>query len=97
MAFGRNRQLFRRGSQSLLRRNRGAIYNIMGEEIAMLVNQLQDSGQHSVVWKGKDSSEGLVNPGVYVYKIQINGQVQNNKMLLFHPPGLYYRTTLPAK
>lgn len=46
----------------------------MGEEIAMLVNQLQDSGQHSVVWEGKDSSEGLVNPGVYVYKIQIMGK-----------------------
>lgn len=46
------------------------ILNLMGQEIAILVNEFQKSGFHQVTWEGKDMSGREVSSGIYLYSIQ---------------------------
>ncbi len=53
------------------------IYNVLGQEVATLVNELQQPGRYQVQF---DASE---NPsGIYFYKIQYNGKTLSRKMVL---------------
>ena len=53
------------------------VYNILGQEIRMLVNEFKESGTHTV----NLDAVGL-NSGVYIYKIESNGFTQTRKMTL---------------
>lgn len=53
------------------------IYDILGKEIASLVNEKKEAGSHKVAFNAKDLASGM-----YIYTIQANGQVQSKKMLL---------------
>jgi hypothetical protein len=53
------------------------VYNIIGQEVATLVNGLQQAGSHSVVF---DASK--LTTGVYMYKIQAGDFVDVKKMVL---------------
>ncbi|MBC8488913.1 MAG: carboxypeptidase regulatory-like domain-containing protein [Bacteroidetes bacterium] len=46
------------------------IYNILGEEITILVDAEQKAGEYSVIWDGKDSSGGDLNSGFYIYSLE---------------------------
>jgi len=63
------------------------IYNILGQEIRTLVDNLtQTANQYSVYWDGKDNSGTLVTSGIYSYKLtsKSNNQVleKSRKMVL---------------
>jgi len=53
------------------------VYNIKGELVTTLVDQVQSSGLHSV----KFNAAGL-NSGVYLYKLQSASKSITNKMIL---------------
>jgi len=53
------------------------IYNLRGQEVARLLNQVQNAGTHKIVW---DASK--VASGVYLYKLQAGDFVQTRKMVL---------------
>lgn len=53
------------------------VYDILGNEIATLVNEEKPAGTYEVNF---DASR--LSSGVYLYKLQSNGQVQTRKMLL---------------
>ena len=53
------------------------IFDMLGKEVANLVNETQDEGQYSVLF---DASN--LPSGVYVYSLRVNDFVQNNKMTL---------------
>ncbi|MBE0641093.1 MAG: T9SS type A sorting domain-containing protein [Bacteroidales bacterium] len=46
-----------------------SVYNILGEEVANLVNSHQASGQYTV-----DFNAGNLMPGIYQYRLQLNGK-----------------------
>jgi hypothetical protein len=53
------------------------VYNLMGQEVAALVNRNLTSGRHTV------SFDGVSLPsGVYLYRLNVNGFVAERKMLL---------------
>jgi len=58
------------------------ILNILGQEVATLLNESQASGEYSIVWNGLDHSGHEVNSGVYYCWIQTSDQVFTRKMLL---------------
>ena len=53
------------------------IYNILGKEIATLVNEYRPAGQYEVNWNAAN-----LPSSVYIYTLQINGYSSSKKMLL---------------
>ena len=53
------------------------VYNILGQEVALLVNQEMTAGQHSVKFVGNGLSSG-----VYIYKLNAGSFSSIKKMVL---------------
>ena len=53
------------------------IYNLLGQEIARLIDGEQAAGVHSVIWEATNLSTGI-----YFYRIQAGDFVQTRKMVL---------------
>jgi hypothetical protein len=53
------------------------MYGILGNEVAVLVNEKKEAGNYEVVFEGSD----LAN-GIYIYMLQVGNSVQSRKMIL---------------
>jgi len=51
------------------------IYNIRGQHVKTLVNEIEPAGEHSVIWDGTDNHGKPVPGGVYLYNLEIDGKV----------------------
>lgn len=58
------------------------IFNVLGEKVHTLVNQLQEGGTHQVNWSGTDDQGEPISNGIYFYRLQVNNYTQTNKMIL---------------
>jgi len=52
------------------------VFNVIGEQVAELVNKNMEAGNHNVKFDASD-----LNSGIYFYKIEVNGFVQIRKMM----------------
>jgi hypothetical protein len=59
-----------------------SIYNVKGQKIKKLVNEIKLKGNNSVVWNGKDEKGNFVSSGVYFYKIKTDNVSTTQKILL---------------
>ena len=53
------------------------IYNILGKEVATLVNEQKHPGAYEVTFDGKNLSSG-----VYLYQLKVNNSVDTKKLIL---------------
>lgn len=58
------------------------IYNVKGQLVKTLVNDMKDAGNHSVVWRGTDNNNRPVSSGVYYYKMSAGKYSSTKKMIL---------------
>jgi len=58
------------------------IYNIKGQLIRSLVNNNLTSGNHQIVWNGKDNDGRNVGSGIYLYRMESTGYNKTLKMML---------------
>ncbi|MCP9290725.1 redoxin family protein [Gracilimonas sediminicola] len=58
------------------------IYNMLGAEVATLVNERQSAGQKTVSWNALSSSGSAVPSGMYIYQLRTEDQVLTKKMTL---------------
>jgi hypothetical protein len=58
------------------------IYNLKGQLVKTLINDVLPSGDHSVIWKGIDNMGNKVSSGVYFYSLISEETVQTRKMIL---------------
>jgi flagellar hook assembly protein FlgD len=59
------------------------IYNSLGQRIRTVVDvRKQEAGLHQIQWDATDDSNRRVASGLYIYKLQVDKQVQTKKMLL---------------
>jgi hypothetical protein len=58
------------------------IYNVKGQLVRTLVNAEKTSGNHSVVWNGRDDNGSSVSSGVYFYKMNAGKYSSTRKMIL---------------
>ena len=58
------------------------IYNLKGQKIKTLVNEILHAGNHSVIWNGTDENGKNVTSGVYLYKMQACNYLETKKMIL---------------
>ncbi|MCK4655094.1 MAG: T9SS type A sorting domain-containing protein, partial [Candidatus Cloacimonetes bacterium] len=59
-----------------------SIYNVKGQKVNTLVNEILPAGEHSVIWNGKDSNGNQVSSGIYFYKLKAGDYQKVKKMLL---------------
>ncbi len=48
------------------------IYNVLGQEVRTLVNQVQTAGRQSAIWDSRNSTGVTVSTGVYFYRIEVS-------------------------
>ena len=58
------------------------IYNIRGELVRTLVDELKEVGKYEIVWDGKDEGGNQVASGIYFYQLRIEGFCDTKKMIL---------------
>lgn len=58
------------------------IFDMLGQEIATLINEEMTAGSHSVLWNGCNTNGNSVGTGVYFYALKVGSTVQTRKMLL---------------
>ncbi len=54
-----------------------AVYNTLGQQVALLKREMEPAGKHSVVWNAGD-----LPSGVYVVRLNVDGASETRKMLL---------------
>jgi uncharacterized protein YdaL len=54
-----------------------SIYNILGQKVAELINEVQAAGRYNVKWEASEFSSG-----VYLYKIEAGGFTSVKKLVL---------------
>ncbi len=59
-----------------------AIYNVLGQEVRLLVRQFQPEGNYTVEWDGRDAAGRQVSTGLYVYRLQAGTDVITRKMIM---------------
>jgi sugar lactone lactonase YvrE len=45
------------------------IYNVLGQEVIRLVDEVQQAGRYTGTWHGRNAKGALVSSGVYVYRL----------------------------
>jgi len=58
------------------------IFNVLGKEVATLVNEQVDAGKHKVVFNSHSGEARNLNSGVYFYKIESGNFAETKKMIL---------------
>ncbi len=58
------------------------IYNVLGQRVTRLVNEVKPAGSYHVDWDGKDQHGQTVASGVYLYELKAGEYVDARKMLL---------------
>jgi outer membrane protein assembly factor BamB len=58
-----------------------SIYNILGEEIITLTNEIRKAGFHQVEWRGVDKNNNILPTGVYFYRLEAGSFVDVKKMM----------------
>ena len=59
-----------------------AIYNLLGQEVRVLVNERKDAGSFTATWDGSDALGRRVASGIYLYRIQAGSFSATRRMLL---------------
>ncbi len=59
-----------------------SIYNIRGQLVKTITDKYQPTGDHEIVWKGKDNNGRNCSSGVYFYRMTTDNYHKTRKMLL---------------
>ncbi|MFC1476009.1 T9SS type A sorting domain-containing protein [Candidatus Zixiibacteriota bacterium] len=58
------------------------VYNILGEKVAVLLNEHRPAGLHQAQWNGTDLDGRAVVSGIYFYRLASANKVETRKMVL---------------
>ncbi|PLX04569.1 MAG: hypothetical protein C0595_02650 [Marinilabiliales bacterium] len=58
------------------------IYNLSGQKVRTLLDKELNSGNHSVLWNGRDDNNQYVSSGIYFYTLKLGEFFASGKMIL---------------
>ena len=58
------------------------VFNVLGQRVRTLVNEIKDAGQYEITWDGKNNSGNQLSSGIYLYRINAGNFVKVMKMIL---------------
>lgn len=59
------------------------IFNLLGQRLIALINKNLPSGPQKVLWNGLDAQKRPAPAGVYLYRLETNGQVSTRKLVVY--------------
>lgn len=59
-----------------------SIYNVLGEKVATIVDEIKEAGSHAVSWNGRNEKGRLLSSGIYIYTLATDSFVQSRRLLL---------------
>jgi hypothetical protein len=57
------------------------VFNILGETIRTLADDIQAPGEKTVVWDARNEKGRIVGSGVYIYQLQTGSETETKKMM----------------
>jgi len=57
------------------------VYNMMGQQVSMLVDEVKEPGYYTIEWNGKDESGRDVSTGIYIYRLISGEKVLTRRMV----------------
>lgn len=58
-----------------------SVFDVIGREVALLVNENQMPGRYTVRWEGRGNSGQILASGVYFYRLESGGNASAKKMI----------------
>ena len=58
------------------------LYNILGQQVRVLVQEKQDAGYYRATWDGRDTRGRQVASGIYLVRMHASDFTQVRKILL---------------
>ena len=58
------------------------VYNLKGQLVKTLINDIKETGDYTAIWNGTDTSNKPVSSGVYFYKMESGNYTATKKMIL---------------
>jgi len=58
------------------------IFNIQGQKVKTIMNEIVPAGNHQIIWNGTDNSGNPVTSGIYFYKLKAGRYTSTKKMIL---------------
>jgi hypothetical protein len=58
------------------------IYDMLGQEVAILVDGIRPGGRNEVVWNGVNKENKSLSAGTYIYSLKVDNIIYNKKMIL---------------
>ena len=58
------------------------VFNIVGQKVTVLADDLYQAGHHDIIWDGRDSGGQPVASGVYYYRLTAGDYSETNRMTL---------------
>ena len=58
------------------------VYDMLGSEVSVLIDEYQEAGNHEIVWHGTDNEGNQVSSGIYLYRLQAGGTEETSSMTL---------------
>jgi hypothetical protein len=58
------------------------VHNVVGQQVRVLVDQVQEAGAHQIEWDGRDQSGQAVAPGLYLYRLVAGSQALGKMVLV---------------
>lgn len=58
------------------------VFNLLGQSVAILVDEKLPAGDHQVIWNGSSSSGATAATGLYFYRLTTESGVKSRKMVL---------------
>jgi flagellar hook assembly protein FlgD len=58
------------------------IFDMIGRQLRMLVNQKQQAGRYLIMWDGRNEQGQALASGVYIYQLHAGNFVQTRRMVL---------------
>ena len=59
-----------------------AVFNVLGRQVRLLADEFHSAGAYEVNWDGRDDNGMALTSGVYLIRLNINGDVQHMRILL---------------
>lgn len=67
------------GQNSLVRLD---VYNILGQKVQSIVDDVQPSGRYAIRWPDRNSPDEEIPSGTYLLTLVVNEQVKSRKVML---------------